>query len=94
MRFKSRRGSSLVYLGFSMVVFFISFGIVWMLVPTILGAFFSIINDLDIVTDQDWIDLHDNTETQIRTLIPISIAAGITLAFLKVLMVATNKGRD
>lgn len=65
-----------------------------MLVPTILGAFFSIINDLDIVTDQDWIDLHDNTETQIRTLIPISIAAGITLAFLKVLMVATNKGRD
>lgn len=94
MRLKSRRGSSLVYLGFSMIVFFISFGIVWMLVPTILGAYFSILNSLDLDIDPDWQTLHENTETQIRTLIPISIAAGITLAFLKVLLVASNKGRD
>lgn len=83
--------SSLIFLGFSVIVFVISFGIVFLLVPNILGAFFSLpVGDMD----QDWIDTRSRIETQAQWLIPLTMAMGMFILVLKVLMVASVRGRD
>lgn len=83
--------SSLVQLGFSVIVFAISYGLLAMLMPTILGYFFSV--DVQPMA-ADWQATYLNTQSVVMWLIPIIPTLGITLLVLKVLMVATNRGRD
>lgn len=83
--------SSLVYLGFSVVTFIIIYGLMFTLVPVILGAFFSI----DVGTlDSDWQTTRDETEAVVRWLIPLMPTIGIFILVIKVLMVASTRGRD
>ena len=73
-RFKSRRGSSLVFLGFSVIIFVISYGIMWYLVPIILGSFFSV--DVPIA-DPTWAQTMVDTQSTLRWLIPLVPTIGI-----------------
>jgi hypothetical protein len=83
--------SSLVYLGFSIVIFIISYGILFSIMPVILGYFFSI----DITpTNPQWQQTKEETENVTRWLIPLMPAIGIFVLVLKVLMVASVRGRD
>jgi len=61
------------------------------LVPIILGAFFSY--DIDII-DPDWAATRTETENVIRWLIPLVPTIGIFILVIKVLMVASVRGRD
>lgn len=83
--------SSLVYLGFSIITFAISYGLLALLMPTILGYFFSI--DAGPM-DPDWQQTQQNTEDVVEWLIPIIPSLGIVLFVIKVLMVASTRGRD
>lgn len=83
--------SSLVYLGFSVIVFIITYGLMFMLVPIILGVFFSV--DLE-PSDPEWATTKDETEEVIRWLIPLMPTIGIFILVIKVLMVASTRGRD
>ena len=84
--------SSLVYLGFSVVVFIITYGLMFMLLPSILGVFFSLSDNLDM--NASWQATYDETESVTRWLIPLMPTIGIFILVIKVLMVASTRGRD
>lgn len=85
--------SSLIFLGFSTITFILSYGIMWLLVPMILGSFFSVVNDLPI-KDENWRNVYAENEELVRFLIPLSAAIGVFILVLKVLMVSASTGRD
>lgn len=88
--------SSLVFLGLSLLAFIISFGLVWILVPMVLGSFFTAISQTNLVTGltTSWQTTYNTTQTQVQWLIPLSVQLGIFILVLKVLMVASNRGQD
>lgn len=88
--------SSLVFLGLSMIAFIISFGIVWILVPMVLGTFFTQISNSGILStvSASWLATYNSTETTVQWLIPLSATLGIFILVLKVLMVASVRGGD
>lgn len=83
--------SSLVYLGFSIIIFVISYGIGFSLVAMVLGFFFSI-DTLPMTAD--WQAVYDNNAEVLQWLIPIVPTIGIFILLIKVLMVASVRGRD
>ena len=96
MRFlkpRKRRGSSLVFLGFSVIIFVISYGIGFMIVATVLGAFFSATSTVTI-TDPGWLKIYTSTQTTLKFLVPLVPTVGIFIFVIKVLMVASVRGRD
>ena len=85
--------SSLVFLGISTIIFILSYGIMWLLVPITLGVFFSIVNDLPI-KDENWKAVYDENEELVRFLIPLSASIGVFILVLRVLLVSAASGRD
>lgn len=83
--------SSLVYLGFSIIMFIITYGLMFTLVPMILGVVFSV--DVDIA-DPAWEQIGIDTESRLQWLIPLVPTIGIFVLIIKVLMVAAGRGRD
>ena len=83
--------SSLVFLGFSVIMFIVSYGIGFLLIPMILGTFFSV--NLPI-GDPGWAQTNTDIQNITRWLIPSAMMMGIFILFIKVLMVASIKGRD
>lgn len=88
--------ASLVFLGLSLIAFIISFGLVWILVPMVLGSFFTAISQTNLVTSltTSWQNTYNTTQTNVQWLIPVSIQLGVFILVLKVLMVASNRGSD
>ena len=90
---KTRRGSSLIFLGFSILAFIITYGIVFSLLPTILGTFFSAAANVTI-SDAGWEASRLKTSTTLQTLIPLAASMGMAILVLKGLMVASGRGKD
>ena len=88
---RSRRGSSLVYLGLSTIAFCITYGLIWFLIPEILGSFFSAMPP---VANATWQAMNVKTQNIIMYIIPLSASFGIFMLALKVLMNSTVKGAD
>lgn len=88
--------ASLVFLGLSLLAFVISFGLVWILVPMVLGSFFTAISQTNLISglSTSWQLTYNTTQTNVQWLIPLSVQLGIFILVLKVLMVASNKGGD
>lgn len=83
--------SSLIYLGFSIITFIITFGIMFYILPMVLGVFFS----LDIpIMDTEWLETNQQMQTQLQWLIPLTMAIGLFVFVLKVMMAASARGRD
>lgn len=61
------------------------------MVPIVLGTFFSI--DIPIM-DADWAATQQQVEDQTQWLIPITMMSALFVFILKVLMVASVRGRD
>ena len=85
--------SSLVFLGFSVIAFLISFGVVFMLAPIVLGAFFDVMHD-NRPADATWAATADDVEAQAQWLIPVMMMLGMFIFIIKVLMTASGRGRD
>ena len=90
--------SSLVFLGFSVVMFFISYGILFLLMPMIFGQFFtvadSLVNSPNSTMNAAWIQIYNEEEDIVRWLVPLVPTIGIMIAVIKILMVASVRGRD
>jgi len=83
--------SSLIYLGFSIITFIVTFGIMFYLLPMILGVFFS----LDIpIADPEWLETNQTMQTQLQWLIPLTMAMALFVFVLRVMMSAASRGRD
>ena len=83
--------SSLIYLAFSIITFIVTFGIMFYLLPMILGVFFSL--DLPI-SDPEWLETNETMQTQLQWLIPLTMSLGMFVFVLRVMMSATARGRD
>lgn len=90
-RLKNRRGSSMVYLGFSVIIFAVTFGILFYLMPMILGAFFSA---LPPAMSTQWQAVNVRTQVIIQWLIPLTASLGVFIFVVKVLMAATTRGGE
>ena len=83
--------ASLVFLGFSVIAFVISYGLMFTLVPIVFGTFFSIdMGELD----PDWQATKDETVNVLQFLIPLVPTIGIFILVIKVIMVASGRGSD
>ena len=89
----THRGSSLVFLGFSVIMFLITYGIAFYLITIILGEFYSQLNQT-IISDPGWAAMADEVQTTIQYIVPLAATIGIFIFVLKVLMVASVRGRD
>ena len=83
--------SSLLYLGFSVVAFLVSYSIVFMLIPMVLGPFFTLdVGDIS----PSWNATRNNINATAQWVAPVAMLVGIFIFILKVLMVASVRGRD
>ena len=89
----NRRGSSLVFLGFSVITFIIAYGISFLVAAAVLGSFFSALNTVPI-TDPSWLAMYLKTQSTIKFLIPLIPSLGILILVIKVLMTASVRGSD
>lgn len=85
--------SSLLYLGLSAIMFLTMFGLLSMLTPMILGTFFSALDSFPI-SDPAWNRVYQENKAVAEMLVPLTFSMGIVLFVIKLLMVATSKGRD
>ena len=88
------RGSSLVFLGLSLVLFVITYGIAFSVMPMILGSFFTLIENNNLGLNASWQAIADQNEVTVKYLVPLMPTFGIVILVIKVLMVASARGRD
>ena len=86
--------SSLIFLGFSIIMFFTTFGIMFLLMPMIMGAFFTLADDFVPSIDSDWQAVYAKNEETARYLTPLVPTIAIFVAGIKIFMVASARGRD
>jgi|APSaa5957512535_1039671.scaffolds.fasta_scaffold36468_3 hypothetical protein len=85
--------SSLLYLGFSIIAFVVSFGFMFLIAPVTLGAVFSVVDTMPIA-DAGWAAVYETNENNAKLLINLIPTFGIFILVVKVLMVASVRGRN
>jgi hypothetical protein len=97
--------SSLVYLGLSLVLFVITYGVAFTIMPMIFGAFFNVA-DISGLLDPtacdtsptsaacQWGTIYETNEDTVQYLVPLMPTLGIVIIIIKVLMTASARGRD
>ena len=87
--------SSLVFLGFSMLMFFIIFGVMFTLVPMILGQVWTTMGEDNMpIADPAWQETYNNTESRLQYIIPLIPTMGLMVVVIKILMISSVRGRD
>lgn len=87
--------SSLVFLGFSIIMFLITFGVMFTLVPMILGQVWTTMGEDNMpIADPAWQETYNNTETRLQYIIPLIPTIGLMIFVIKVLMSSSVRGRD
>jgi ABC-type spermidine/putrescine transport system permease subunit II len=88
--------SSLVYLGLSVILFVMVYGLAFLIMPMILGAFFGLMDNSNITGSMsaDWLAIYEQNEDTAQLLVPLIPSMGIVIIVIKVLMTASARGRD
>lgn len=97
--------SSLVYLGLSLILFVITYGVAFTIMPMIFGAFFTMADTSGLVDPNacatsatsaacQWGTIYEQNETTVKYLVPLMPTMGIVIIVIKVLMTAAARGRD
>jgi len=81
--------SSLVYLGFSLVIFIVSYGLLFLMIPATINMADQGLNP-GLESDNVWQIMYNDTSTQVKYLIPLVPSLGIFVIILKVLI--SSKG--
>lgn len=85
--------SNLVFLGFSVILFIVSYGIMFLIAPIIFGSLYNILDDIAI-NDPGWSAIYEQNKDLTKFLVPLIPTVGIVIFLIKVLLVASVKGRD
>lgn len=87
--------SSMVFLGFSIIMFLISYGLMFTLVPMILGQVWTAMDENNMpIPDPTWQATYNSTQTQLQYIIPLVPAMGLVVFVIKVLMATSVLGRN
>jgi hypothetical protein len=81
-------------LGFSIILFVVTFGILFYLMPMIIGAFITALPASSPMLNATWQATNLRVQTIIQWLIPLTASLGIFIFVVKVMMVATTRGGD
>jgi len=86
--------SSLIFLGFSVIMFIISYGVMFTIAPMILGSVWTVMDGQTGTMAPEWLTMYNETKGTIQYLIPLIPTIGIFILIIKVMMVASARGRD
>lgn len=87
--------ASMVFLGFSIIMFLISYGLMFTLVPMILGQVWTAMDENNMpIPNAEWQATYNSTQLQLQWIIPLVPAMGLLVLVLKVLMATTGFGRN
>ena len=86
--------SSLVYLGLSLILFVITYGLAFTIMPMIFGSFFTMMDSGSFTINASWLTIYEKNEATVQMLVPLMPAMGIVIIVIKVLMTAAARGRD
>lgn len=86
--------SSLVYLGLSLILFVITYGIAFTLMPIVFGAFFTQMDNMAPNVSAEWAAIGATNQTTVKYLVPLMPTLGIVIIVIKVLMTSAARGRD
>ena len=76
-------------------MFLISYGIMFTLVPMVLGMIWSTMDESSMpIPNEAWQTTYNDTQTTLQYIIPLVPIIGLMILVLKVLMVASVRGRD
>lgn len=85
----------MVFLGFSIIMFLISYGLMFTLVPMILGQVWTAMDETNMpIPDPTWQATYNSTQTQLQYIIPLVPAMGLVVFVIKVLMATSVLGRN
>jgi hypothetical protein len=85
--------SSLIFLGFSVIMFIVAYGVMFTIAPMVLGAVWSVMDGMEIM-NESWQQVYDDTKATTQYLVPLVPTIGIFILVIKVFMVASARGRD
>jgi len=85
--------SSLIFLGFSVIMFIVSYGVMFTIAPMVLGAVWTVTDGMDIM-NESWQQTYNDTKATTQYLVPLIPTIGIFILVIKVFMVASARGRD
>ena len=77
---------NLIHLGFTVIGFIITYGLIFTFTPMLLGAVFTTLDSLPDNPNEGWANLYDSNKTAIQYLIPLIPAIGIFILIIRVLM--------
>lgn len=85
---------SIVYLMFSLIAGAITFGFLWLILPSIFGVFFSTLDGLSANMSEPWRAVYLENQDTARTMVSLMATIGVVLLVIKSLMAATSRGAD
>ena len=80
--------SSLIFLGFSVIMFIVAYGVMFTVAPMVLGAVWTVMDGMDIM-NESWQQTYDDTKATTQYLVPLIPTVGIFILVIKVFMVAS-----
>lgn len=87
--------ASMVFLGLSIIMFLISYGLMFTLVPMILGQVWTAMDEDNMpIPNAEWQATYNSTQLQLQYIIPLVPAMGLLILVIKVLMATTAFGRN
>ena len=87
--------ASMVFLGLSIIMFLISYGLMFTLVPMILGQVWTAMDETNMpIPNETWQATYNSTQLQLQYIIPLVPAMGLLILVIKVLMATTTFGRN
>ena len=87
--------ASMVFLGFSIIMFLISYGLMFTLVPMILGQIWTAMDETNMpIPNATWQQTYNDTQLQLQYIIPLVPAMGLVVFVIKVLMATSVLGRN
>jgi len=86
--------SSIVFFGLSAITFVIMYGVAFLLMPMVTGAFFSSIDPNSITSNSAWLAMYSQNEDTVKYLVPLMPSFEILIIVIKILMVSSASGRE
>jgi len=77
---------NLIHLGFTVIGFIITYGLIFTFTPMLLGAVFTTLDALPENPNEGWANLYDSNKTAVQFLVPLIPAVGIFVLIIRILM--------
>ena len=77
---------NLIHLGFTVIGFIITYGLIFTFTPMLLGAVFTTLDALPENPNEGWSGLYETNKTTVQYLVPLIPAIGIFVLIIRILM--------